>query len=608
MAKSSTEANAVYSSFSGYIQVSDPDQLAEGGTKRLPISGITTLFPLNEFPTATIAIPVGRAATTPDETATLKAKAITEELKHFKKIECFVKITGEFAPGKEWPDKFIRVFNGYVTGTSLSRSTQALTVVVHATHWLMDMDASSPLSDDLVVGAPVAIKLPARSFNLGSSSADAEDDNLKKMPEDLWLTGLKPAFVGLATKGTLMTRVSCAPDEFKSGQTKLVNDIALRRIQGAGETEGVFDLADKVDVPSLTFEEDMTNVMRGHISLVASGLLYNGSLGTSSFWDKLMEFANMFQFVVVPTIDSAVCAPLMPAMAGDDPPRHVTIKAREYFKFSPSQAVYRTWRGVLVIGHYMQNFDSAAPGGEQRLNTDPLQDVGCYLAEADTDLPADYRNRVKLGTVRYVQAPPYLYDKTMLAVMTLRRTLPITNPDVNHGMADPGDTASEVDEPKHEPDGSSDDKFDLDQLSRLGDLYAKWYYWTKHFMSRTGEIVGKLRFDISPGSVVRIEDLDGKLYEDPADFSYMYAHVTSVRTVIDVSNTKAMTAFTLSHIRRDSEKKYGTSKHPMYKAGDSGKKRWVGTVLQNIAMKDSGSGLNAQDTTFVPEVGKHEVT
>jgi len=581
-------SSAVHAVINGYVTIAEPDGSA---SERLPMTSVMTAFPINEFPSAVITIPVGKPATTDAKDQAVTARDLAEKLLHFKKIEAFIQMTGEFAPGSDWPNESFKVFSGYVTGTTLARNTNTLSVVVHATHWLMDLDASSVMSDQVVASAPIAIKLPAIDTNWSSSASDPNDPDFANLSIDLWLKALKPKFIKLCDGGTVMTVAKCGVS-VAQGLPELTNDTAKQRLESAAE--GAFDIESVVDVPSLKFIEDLGVAIRGQVSMVATATLYNASLKHSSVWDKLREFAGLFQFAIIPTVDSAVCAPLTPSLAADEPPRHVTITADEYFTFKPGAAAYRLWRGVAIVTNHLQNFNSH---DSSQVNVHDLirnlGTTGCYIADSDTTLPAEYRERVKHGTVRYIKAPAWAHDITMAGALGAIRSTPVKNPKVNHAMMD-----TEKDEPQHSAGAS--EEFDYEQQGRLGDLYAKWYYWNQHFQSRTGELIGKLRFDIAPGSIVRIEDLDGKLYDDPAEYSYLYALVTSVRCIVDASGAKAQTAFTLSHIRRDSERAYGVDQHPFYAD------RWVGTVLQNVDIS-SGRGSNAAHRTFVPKPGSHEL-
>ena len=249
--------------------------------------------------------------------------------------------------------------------------------------------------------------------------------------------------------------------------------------------------------------------------------------------------------------------------------------------------MFRMWRGVSIAGHYTSSFASLDP----HIVPDYafLTSSGCYLADTDEELNADVKRRAGNGMLQFIEAPDWVMDRSIEAALRMWTT----TQDMNNTQNDV-EEGPQAEVPGEEPVKEEPLRAD-GKVKTLGDAYAKWWYWMHQFLPRTGELHGKLRFDIAPGTIVRIEDLDGKLYQDSAgeSVSYLYAMVTSVRFQIDAVNAKASTSMTLSHIRRDSEKQYGTTQHPLYKD------RWVGTVLQALRMDGE---------VFVPRPGLHEVS
>lgn len=602
-----TETTTVHTQVSGFIRLFDTvtqelvgppaspgESVGKTSVKKnfetVPVSAVTATFLANSIPTAQVAIPVGKSVSSDSSETVVKARELADKLKQFKNIEVWLRLGGEFAPGVNWPSKDFKVFNGYVTGTSTVRTASGLHVVAHCTHWLLDMDASMALTDSLVAGAPVAIRLPAVAGAFKSSKTPPVDKKLSSLNENLWIGALKSKFIEICNEGSILTKLQCGPKKL-SGSQKFAarNDIALKRLQG-GKSSGEFDISAVVDVPKLVWVEALDPVRKGAITQTIMSILSNGSLGTSTLWDKLLELANTFQFTIIPTVDSVICAPMSPCLAANDPPRHVTIKASEYHSFSPSSQVARVWKGISIQGQYTSDFSSLDSEKISALKFGVLLSDGCYIADGDKSLPKEFRDRAANGAMQFIEAPSWIQDISMRAIISARGTVQGNNP--NNPMQ--GDEVMGPPAPTPLPGL----KPELGKT--LGDAFAKWWYWTHQFLPRTGEITGKLRFDIAPGSIVRIEDIDGKLYESSADFGYLYALVTSVRFKIDAVNSHASTSLTLSYIRRDSEKNYGIDQHPLYRD------RWVGTVLQNLNMSGASASSSNPNSTFVPRPGKHE--
>lgn len=562
------EATAVYSKITGYVRLRDADSSSD----TYPLSSITASFLLNSIPWAQIVIPVGKSTESDDSDAVLRARELAETFKQFKEIEAWLAIDGSFAPDTEWPSDYFRVFSGYVTGTSIVRSTNTIAIAIQATHWLIDLDASSALSDDIVSGSPVAIVLPGTTNQTAALKVDPADPFLLQMADDMWTGSIKRKFIDICERGNVLTYLQCGQKSVDS-----TNDLAKRRLE-ENDDGGAFDRGEKIDVPQLALDGTVTAAISASLAQATTNRLFNGSLGMSSLWDKLLELAQLFQFSIVPNVDSACCAPVSPCLAGDT--YHTTIRADEYWDFKPSEATFRQWRGVSVAGNYTTSYGAIDPNADTPYST--LLASGCYMADSDEDLPETIRESAKKGTLQFISAPEWVEDKTVEGAFLLRPSLD----NINNTMADVDDETND-----DEAAESEETTKDNEETKTLGDLYAKWWYWAHQFLSRTGELTGKLRFDIAPGSIVRIEDVDGKLYAEDAEVSYLYAMVTSVRFNVDATNAHASTSFTFSHVRRHSERDYGTTKHPLYS------EPWLGTVLQNLSIEGN---------RFVASVGNHE--
>lgn len=590
------EATAVHAHIQGRITILSANNEVE---KEYPIAAFRSTFMLNSIPTAQVAIPVGRSSVDSGSSDVIKARELSEQLKQFKTAHVYLNIWGEFTPDARWPQGDIRVFNGYVTGTSLTRSVGAISVLVQLTHWIMDLDASSALSSELTKGTPIGLQLPPISSDFSATISDPSDPMFKNAADDFWRASLKPKFIELMEGGSLVKFLTCVPkDATKLNQPeKLRNDVALPRL--GDSAIGRFDDDTKIDVPVCKMATQLDLAAEGSISRHLTSTIFNGSAGYSSVFDKLMQALHLFQLTLVVNVDSAAVVPMSPCMYGTDMPRHVTVMASEYHAFAPSEPTFRVWRGVSISGHFTSEFGGYVPTMEQE-EDHVVDSSGCYIADSDEELPQEYRDRSKLGTITFFPAPQWIVDDSMTFALTLPDTMPLGTPGVNHTMEDDEDEAIQTPPEVPVADTGNEKTRDPNIAKTLGDKYAKWWYWVNQFLSRTGELTGKLRLDIAPGSIVRIEDLEGKLYDSPAEFGYMYALVTAVRVNVDASEGHASTSLSLSHIRRESEKLYGTERHPLYT------ERWVGTVLQDVVMQ-SNSSKKTVASTFIPRPSSHEL-
>ena len=99
---------------------------------------------------------------------------------------------------------------------------------------------------------------------------------------------------------------------------------------------------------------------------------------------------------------------------------------------------------------------------------------------------------------------------------------------------------------------------------QVTERFAHHWYKMELLGQRYGELSGKLRFDIAPGSVVRIALPTTEIESD----GHMIAAVTSVSYVINAERAAAGTSFTLSYIRTEDEDKDEQISHdyaPLFK-------------------------------------------
>jgi hypothetical protein len=103
--------------------------------------------------------------------------------------------------------------------------------------------------------------------------------------------------------------------------------------------------------------------------------------------------------------------------------------------------------------------------------------------------------------------------------------------------------------------------------------FAKHWYLTEVLQQRVGELSGPVRFDIAPGSIVKIATPIGDKIGTAA-LDYVVASVISVSFVINSERATAGTSFTVAHTKTPEEanstSNYSTGKPPLYGAnGDS---------------------------------------
>ena len=133
----------------------------------------------------------------------------------------------------------------------------------------------------------------------------------------------------------------------------------------------------------------------------------------------------------------------------------------------------------------------------------------------------------------------------------------------------------------------------LTDAKTVWDAYAQVLYIHEILKGRQGTITGPVRFDIAPGSQLKVEVTEDKFVKnilhtvpdpdtgflicDDKYYTFFYCAVLRVSTTIDCQNQKASTSFYVGHVRSEAENvDPATSifEHPLWQAC-----QWGGCVL-----------------------------
>ena len=101
-------------------------------------------------------------------------------------------------------------------------------------------------------------------------------------------------------------------------------------------------------------------------------------------------------------------------------------------------------------------------------------------------------------------------------------------------------------------------------------MFAEHWFKNEVLSQRYGEVSGKFRLDIAPGSIIKILTPDDAIEKNEQP---MFASVTQVSIVINAEQHAAGTTFILSNLRSDEENKneiYTSDTPPLYEEGWSG--------------------------------------
>lgn len=523
-----------------YTDLSTPESLfLEIDGKHYPVTQYSTSWAANEVPYATVLLAVGRNV----------ADQLPAEIHNANDYRQMVKAKVWFLGKKEyglntdWPENAVAIFDGFLVGLGLRKVSGKMHVVANLVHWLAALSFSSSVSANSHVSNPTSLSAAAVldaivSTSPGNyiSSLSGASISANHVVDDIW-EAIKSVFCALA-------QVEVRPP-------------ALLECGGAGtlsKNDGAIQALERIEGPGESCAEPYRYGVPLKMNGIANGTIASGiasAIGTetvqswayASFWDKLVgQFCPMFGLAVVPMMDTAIVVADVPAFRGGV---WKDISADEYSAFDSSCELSRPLRAVAT----QSEFGSQTQGGfEER--TSGITIGGCYAEDSVT--PAD-------GMVLFVSPPMWIScaqsvssfagnaGGTLTEKASRSTTTPVNPPD---------------------PNAPTWGTFGTDINKLLRD-YCHDVYVHNMLRGRSGSFSGKLRFDIAPLSIVKINTTSERFIGAGQDqlAVTMYGCVQRVNTTINAEAGLAGTTFLLSHVRTEAENQVdrtSVDRHPLF--------------------------------------------
>lgn len=566
---------------------------AGGTTEFKDVVGISATFALNDIPTATLNVATGTEVR--DETKATIHTAL-EKLKPRDAVKVWLTLKSTQGFRNEpiingMKDGRYLIFEGYYSGIGYQRAYNNCSYSIHLVHWLDDLNCSSMLNgdwstnmpgdlaataseqalDDLSAGAGVVVGPGGRGGAVGARAVQLIDRESpshsraiitpQNLTTDLWEKVIKRIFTNLtAFKHPLFNCTGTEPGDGKPATNNEAARAALDRMPGKVPPQY------KAKLP-LNLEGFMGD-NQSHIAFaIHQGLnhiILDGA-GYSSFWSKLIgEIAPSFLCAVSPSVEFAQVVPFFPGL--NKP--HVVIGGEEY-NYANFNANSRSLLSMIIIRWATQS-SSGVPvsGGNISAAVNYCRPLGWYPKT----------NRDHWGNILVRDPPAWLVDRTYQILYPKPLTL---DPNVGSTCV-PGNGENKnpvADKTPREVDKDHKDrKTDIDgeDLS-LADRLACHWYKSSILGQRYGELSGKLRFDIAPGSIVKIEPPVTAIENEK---TAMFGAVVQVSFVINAEQHTAGTSFAFSHLRTETENNIDIP---------HSKKHFVGTVAPLYKKEEPGS-------------------
>jgi hypothetical protein len=508
---------------------------AELAGARLSVTMFQVDYRLDRIPTAVIHCPIGRDARLPGRFS--EAQGLLSSILPFTPIKLFVTaeaLEGRAAPPTKDPGfgkGEMLIFEGFVGGPSFSKSASGT-----ASLKLDCFGVAGALSGTTRFSTGITA---VRNLNgsetaivrFGGGSAGGNErvkrsfaDVLDKNPSEtaLWDEGILILFESVIN----------LTDAWFNQDNDFAQQAALRiNVDGAEDTPDL----------SLKHFVGQQKTLRRRLSRSLTEEFYNtwaqnGDGSDSDLWNVLVRYTSMFLFHFVPRAESDLLAPVTFGLGGDpfctlDPSEYNIVGGGkelgpEFYSYITSVGLYLT---DAVSGPWQDGSARATFAGRAILD----------------DLP---RGRGRLMTL---PAPLWLRPAPLDGTVSL---LP------GEGIPDIASLAAIGSAPIFRPSAVESEP----SITGEGNAWAQTALHEAIFMHRVLALSGRLRMDIAPGSLIRI-NTPGERFTGLGDV--LFGHVMGLTLEMGTRGQESLarTIFDVGHVRSEDEhKRFTVERHPVF--------------------------------------------
>lgn len=513
------------------------------------VVSLSATYAMNSIPVAMATIATGRDMITGKPSQihdTVKNLRLREPVKIQIKIDTNTPDTGIGNMRGKW----CTIFEGYFAGSGYQRTHESANYTLQFLHWLDDLACSSALNGRWHPGVPQDFAQAALGDIAEASNSDSGLNspfvcivdptyaivNKTNIENDLWGKVLRPLLTALAKK-TVGTQ--------SINNTTPNNEAAIKALEKiTGDSPTPAEL--KINSTALADQIVAAAFVSAITQILKNGISY------SSFWSKIIgEFGAEFLFGISPAATFANAVP--------------------YFG-----AINREWRTVTGAEYNYANFSNALVSliNSIEIRHPPYDTTGLTNGQTPINLTAFSFPLARYPMVGNETLPGQIVIKDPPAWMTAGfGTAALYSPSVlpTDGMGGPANINNPISSPTTPLQTVG---------SPLVQAYAEHLYKSEVLGQRRGELSGKLRFDIAPGSIIKIEaaetDISTVRVPLAANMDF-YAMVTQVSFAINAETHMAGTSFALTNLRTEIENRdpnLTADAAPFYKATT-----WVGGPL-----------------------------
>ena len=522
----------------------------KGAKDATPISDFHVRYELNAVPQARVSIPIGRRG---DDFSVSEAESLVSGLSPYTQLRLELEpisdpSTGPAPQGKDpgFPQGPVDVFDGFISGAAYTRdrSSKSVALSIGGFGKFGALAGATRFSDGLVIGGQhngdEYVSTMISKKHLGFLILNTLLDAMPGIADALWENGLFPLFNMLIDQAS---DVFSAQFGYKTGGGSSLALQALSMITAGNQ---------RLESPDMTLRSDyqaLTGLRKSMVRSMAQlfyGWAARGKRSDASLLDLLGAAARTFLFTVVPCVKDVAVVPLFFNLQ-EEPEANRVIDPSEYWSIAsePLEFTPDFWSYVTTVA-LTSGFD---------------------LSEERTDSPIVSRP-IGVGTVN---DRPLLNEATgrMLTDAAPSWALPYSPPpggSVLEGIPDLGSLAAYTTPP------SSDASESMNNYVRsgLGDAIAETILHSLLFKGRRRNIAGRLRLDLAPGTLVKLNTA-GEKFTGVTNSFYGIVGAVDINVSDQGGHGAANTTLRLTHLRTEEEHAGLTLPvHPLYTSGWSG--------------------------------------
>ena len=534
----------------------------------LPIAYLSLNYAINDIPTATATVALGRDARTNKPSRAYEFAKTTKRL-----TKAYIKLDYEL---NDWDNtgtegaklKFkkaanVILFTGYLAGISYNRTGGKVNLTVNLVSQLVNLSMTTGGTNHILPGTPSSLLMPSNFEGPGAKTVANQADRFTENLSKEILSDFKQAIVNVLSEiasdkyatqiYTKTSQLGAVSAETSTLGAKAAIEASDNWLGMSGALVNYLKL--KISKYPIVVGSAFTpKQIEASIAIALTSSIYSLDLWGTLVSNVLPEFGC----ALIPFPRGGLIAPILPMYNKPT----VILKSSEYVDFNMTANTKQPIRAVGLF--YNQTYSTITSD----YNPSQIHFNGSYVASED----------VNDGGWFFKQAPSWLSNVDLVDTAENKKVLEaiskVSNNQNGGTPLDPDDFDSKVAE-----------------VSNVLGNYAKMIYSGMALKGRQGSLVGKLRFDISPGSTIKFElqpeqvtgnidllstaqqEFSTTYTEAQSTFSvsesaFYFGFVNQVSIVIDSEQSYASTSFMLTNLRTKAENdlvgQYSLDSHPFF--------------------------------------------